>query len=179
MGKLVKILSLSAAALGLVGLAIHLNRQWVLITNYCYKITGVRFLTLKTNDVDIDITLKVRNQSDIDIVIKRYEFKIYIDTYYVCDVVNETGFLFAANNVSVIPVKIKFNPQALSNRLKAAEIINLVAKVLTDKDNITIKIEGHLAAKHSFISLPNLPLNVSMTIKEIMATDPNALACKV
>lgn len=159
----------------------YIKKQIQQAMSFCYKFSAINFLKLDKSEFIILLTIKIRNQSDIRLNLDSYSFDVFINGKYVTNIVSPSSIDLLANAVSEFPVKIIFNPSKLFN---LADVVSLISTALTDKKNFLIKLKGNISASVSFIRVKNLPIDMQMSLEEILApADPNKpndkLDCKI
>jgi hypothetical protein len=62
-------------------------------------------------------------------------------------------------------MNIKFDPLKF---WKESDALALVIYATTSRKNFIIRVNGYLSAKMNFISIANMPIDISMTLDEIL-----------
>jgi LEA14-like dessication related protein len=167
-----KAVILSAIFLGLAGMGFALyqfvKRELLLAQSYCYKFGSVNVITVNENRFTIDLTIKIKNQSDLRITITNYNFKIFINDKQVLTLSSVANVDVLANAVSELTVRIDFDPSSVFN---LSDIASLGVLALTNQSQFFITLSGTIDAKVNFISIKNLPFNKKMSLAQIMAPD--------
>ena len=177
-------LILTTIFLGIVGLGFALyafiKREMLLAMSFCYKFSNVKLINTSKNNFIIDLTIKIRNQSDLRVNLTSYSFQVFINDKFVTTLSNETNTDVLANAVSELTIRIDFDP---SKMFSLVDALQLAVIALTDQSKFFITINGSVSAKINFISIKNLPINMKMSLADIMKPeDPNAPAkfdCKI
>lgn len=161
------------AALGF-GIYKYYSYQLGLAMQYCYKIVNAKILSAKKDNITIQLFLKIQNKSSFALNLKGYDLNVFLNTKKIANIKSDKPEVLANNAVSDLTLMISFNPSKFFN---ANFIKSLLLFFLIDKSKIVIDIQGSFQAKMNFIGI-NLPVNMSLTLEEIMASSSNASAEK-
>ncbi len=179
--KIIIKLSMIVAGAGIIyAFYNYYKREMQLAMSFCYKFSKVKIVKASKDQFIINLTIKIRNQSDLRINLQNYSFEVYINGKFITVISSVSSVDLLANAVSELPVRIEFNPQKLFN---IADVTKLIATALTDQNNFKIQLKGKIAAAINFIKIKDLPIDMTMSLAEIMKpADPNApakLDCKI
>jgi LEA14-like dessication related protein len=137
---------------------------------YCYKLTRLKFNKIDTNRINLDLFLKVRNNSDFIVDLNGYSFEISINEKVVGKAESTMPVTVKNNGVTELGVNLNFDPIQMFD---LAYVIKLISYALDDKTKFIIKVKGVLHAKMQFIPI-SMPINITMNLAEITAPeDPN------
>jgi len=150
------------------GLAFHFNRQFKLIQGFCSEMVGYDIIRLKLDDALIRLKLKVKNPSDIDVVLRSYDFAISVNNRRVATAKKEVNKPVASNGYSTLPIDVRFSPRKLA---KEAVKEDVVRGLLLNPGSLLIKIEGFMNFSHGKLPIDNVPLKIEMTLKDIKEGD--------
>ncbi len=177
-GKVVIVGSMLVASAGIIyAFYNYVKKELQQAMSFCYKFSNAKIVKAEKSSFIITLTIKIRNQSDIRAKIDNYMFRVFINDKFITTISSLTSVDLLASAVSEIPVKIEFNPQKLFN---LAEIIKLTTSALVDQKNFIIRIQGTIAASVNFIKIKDFPIDMKMSLAEIMKpTDPNAINTKL
>lgn len=145
--------------------------QYKRLMDYCIGFKTVKVNKATGNDVDLDVYLNFRNNSDIKIDIVSQEYQVFINDKKIVDAENKNLQTIAPASLSMIGVKVKFNPS------KAGQ--NIIDVVLALKP-VVFKVEMKMKVKLWFFTV-NIPYTYTTTLKELMApsaTPSTNLKCK-
>ena len=161
---------------GIAGIGFGLYRfyknQLDLAMSYCYKISGAKFNTITKKQVNLDVTVKLLNNSSFEADITGYNLDVVLNGKLVATIASNKTLTIKANGVSELGLNVDFDPSKVFN---PSDLLNLIAWAITDKENIVIRTKGTFSAKLNFIKVSDYPVDISMTLAEIMAPDdPNA-----
>ena len=164
------------AVIGL-GMAKLLKEQVRLMFSYCYRIKNVVIRSFKKDNVDLRLDFLLRNQSDITLDILSYDFDVYLEGIKVGKLKDDNAnIVWKARDISLIGANINFNPSTVFN---ASNLTTLLAKAGFNYKQLGIRMNGIVSVKHGFIKAKNIPLDMTMTIEDIMKDDPALETCTV
>ncbi len=145
--------------------------QYRRLMDYCIGFKTVKVNKLTGDNVDLDVYLNFRNNSDIKIDILSQEYQVFINDKKIVDAENKNLQTIAPKSLSTIGVKVKFNPS------KSGQ--NIINTVLTLKP-LVFRVEMKMKVKLWFFTV-NIPYTYNATLKELMAPSPepkNTVKCK-
>lgn len=164
--------------IGLIGFGLtwQIMQQIKLAKSYCYKIKGLIFKTTTAENITVEVTIAIKNKSDIALDVLGYNFDFYLNDRLVGVIESDQTQSVVANGVSEVKATISFNPTKLFDKNYA---LTLLSYLLTSKERIVTRTVGYVRAKHSFMFPIKVPLDIKMNLKEILADDPNAEQCNI
>lgn len=165
--------------LTILGVGYWLYTQVGFLMKYCYKIKYVSFSNISYSNVDVALTLAFRNFSLIKSVIAEVDIDLSVNDIFLCKVYSKDKQELAKNGISDIKFNVKVSPkQMLSNDL--SKIIKLTG-FLMDKNSekVIIKVKGNVSINVLGMSLKKVSIDTSMSMKDILADDPNAFICDI
>ena len=171
--------AITGLALMGVGLYMFYKRQLNLAMQYCYKITNFTPIKVSKDMMSFELYMNIENKSSFAMVLEGYAFDIYLNDKKVTHVVNKTNTPIKNNGVSSLHFTVNFDPKAFWD---LTYILQLLSYFITDKSKIKIRIVGTMSAKADFIKVHAFPLDITMTVADILAPpDPNApkVVCNV
>lgn len=145
--------------------------------NYCYKIKSYKINNFSMTNLSMNLGVLFRNQSEFDLDIYGYNITVYINDVKTAVLKSNSKTAIAHNDTTLINMQVDVNPQIIFSDTK--KLAQIILWSVTDTSKIIIRIEGTLSAGASFITVKDLPLKISMSMKEIMTDDPNAEICTV
>ncbi len=161
------------------GLYMHLKREIANALNYCYRITGIVPKKISKTLIDIDFYMKVRNKSKLNLIIKGYYFKIYINKIFVAESKNTTEQSMPADGVGQFVFNLTVNPVNIVNKKTILDLIKSgVIEGLINK-TAAFTVDGEIYLKHSILPTFKLPIKETETWKEIITPSPDAEKCDV
>jgi LEA14-like dessication related protein len=160
---------IAIGVLSVLGVGGYFGYQWVqnqrrLLTNFCFKFGGVKVNKLSLNQVSIEITISIKNRSNIDLVIDGYTFDISIEGNKLTTITAKESVSLQSMTWSTFPIKIDLNPKDIGKNILNPAVL---AKMLGDLDNTTIGISGYISAAALGIDLKHLPINVSLLVADM------------
>lgn len=169
------------AAIGAIAFGFYqfYKRQMRLALSFCYKFSKINIITLSKTKLTLDLTLKIRNQSDIRLNLSDYSFQVWINGKFITVISSVSNTDLLANAVSFLTLRVDFDP---SKVFDANDLVTLTLTALTDKKNFIIKIKGKISAKANFIKIKDLPIDMQMSLEDIMKPDEKAdekIECKI
>jgi hypothetical protein len=167
------------AGIAVIGYGVYMliNEQIRLIFSYCYRIKNIAIRSFKKDNINLKIDVLLKNQSDIGLEIISYNFDIYLDGIKVFNVKDpDTHINWAARGVSLVSTEVAFNPTEVFN---ATNLQKLLSKSAFNYKQIAVRTKGIVSVKHGFIKAKNVPLDITMTIDEIMQDDPKLEVCTI
>lgn len=167
------ILSVSAIA---GGLYYKFQKEAYLLSQYCYKITGFRLVTLNKDGFVGAFKVKILNRSSIAATITGYSFDIYLNGKRVGKVYSNKEQPIPANDSTEFEMIADIS---YVDKFSVFEIINL-GVLVASKNNwskVKIKFDGKISVKAAGIKVSNIPVNTEMTLAEMTTSDPNAMEC--
>lgn len=146
----------------------HFSSQYKLLQGTCFSFAGYKPLALNKDHIKIEISLKLKNQSDLDLHIRGYQFDISINNHPVTTVfskqsvtVNRRDPVTGSPSFTILPVVIDVNPQTLGN-------LNFLSGILLNYQEALVKIKGSVSVKTSGILLSHLPINTEKRLRNMI-----------
>lgn len=165
-------LIIGGLAVATLSLIAYFKRQYDLLYNACYAISGGIIHSLGLDKVKMTLFFKIVNESDITVEVSNMNFNIYVNGMFISKVVKEEPQTLYGKSDALIKVDFEFNPKDL---LRAG--LTNIEPILYDREKLKITTKGFFSAKAGIIKLKNFPFETSITLKEIMTPDPNAQRC--
>jgi len=161
------------------GIAKIIKEQKRLLLSYCWKIKNVSIKKFTKDEIDLVLELLLRNQSDIDLDIYKWNLDVFIEGRKVANIdqPSNSGIEWKARAVSTIGLYVRFMPAKVFG--SANYVVSLIAKFFTNKNNIKIGIKGTVSAKHSIFNVENLEIDMTLTIKDILSKDQSLEKCTI
>ena len=162
-----------------LGIGYWLYTQVGFLMKYCYKIKYVSYSNLSYSNVDVAFTLAFRNFSMIKSEIQEVDVDLSVNDIFLCKVYSKKEQTLTRNGVSDLSFNVKVSPKTLLSH-DLPNIIKLTG-VLMEKnsDKVLIKTKGTVSVKVFCVDIKKVKLDITMTIKDIMADDPNAFICYI
>lgn len=139
--------------------------------NYCYQVSGVHFNNVSINNINMDVSIRLKNQSTFDVTLTGYDFDIYVNNKLISTVKSDVPQNIANQSVSTLVANVQFDP---SKFFDLAYITEFVVYAVNDRSNFIIEVKGSFSAKLNFIAI-NYPLDFKMSLEDILTpSDPGA-----
>ena len=179
MNKKVLIIVGVIAGFGLLGYGLF---QWYRtqidkVMQYCYKIKRYKIIQFDMNKILMTIDVLIRNKSAFDMDINGYDMSVYINDVKIAVLKDTLTQKVNNNSLSLITLNVDVIAKNLFTDLK--KLGQLIVWSAMDKSKVIIKVQGNVSASSSFIKIKDLPINISMSLQEILTDDPNAEVCSV
>ena len=159
---------LTAAA----GLYVYFKRQFQILYDSCYTITGGVVHSLGIDKVKISLFFKIVNKSDLTITVSNMNFNIYVNTMFVTNIKRVEPVTIYSKSEEIIKLDFEFNPKDL---LKAG--ISNIQPILFDKEKLVITTKGTFTAETGIVKLNNFKFDEKITLKELLEPSPTPKKC--
>ena len=154
---------LVASGVGIIGYAIYryYKKQVDLLQNYTYKVVGIQLVSITTENISLDVTTKITNNSNVSATISEIYLDAYVNGQKVANI-NEVKDIFVkANGDSNFVFRV-----AISPKLVLGNIVNIVTLSASTKDLI-LNLNGYIKIKSGFLSV-SLPFEYQNNIKSLI-----------
>jgi LEA14-like dessication related protein len=154
---------LIASGVGIIGFAIYryYKKQADLLANYTYKVVGLKVVSLTTENIVLDITTRITNNSNVSATITEIYLDAYLNGKNVANI-NEVKDIFVkANGSSDFSFRL-----AISPKLVLGNIVNIVTLSATTQD-LFLNLKGYVRIKSGFLSV-SLPFDYQNNIKSLI-----------
>ena len=145
--------------------------------NYCYKIKSYEIVKFDLNKILMNIKLLIRNRSDFDMDLYGYDIKVFINGINIAILKNNIAQKVNNNSLSLITLTVDAIPKNLFKNIQ--QLTELILYTATDRKKVIIKVEGTVSAGSSFIKVRDLPIDISMSLDDILKDDPNKEKCSI
>ena len=152
---------------GVVGLVGYLGKQFHTLYNSCYAVVGAVIHKFSLDDVRITLMVRIENKSDLTVKLTKQHYNVYINNMQVASFYNENPVKLVSHSTQTLPIDVNFNP---SDLLKKG--ITNITDLLGDKSKLIIGIRGSLTITSGIAKVDNLPVETSMSLKEMMTVNP-------
>lgn len=137
-----------------VGLVLYLRRQFALLADYDYKITGLKFNKISKNNISVDVKTLIFNKSKIEATVNKIYLELLIQDTKVGFVTESGAWIIPAKGSNEIVMKITFNPQ-----LVLKNIADIVLGGIRQKD-VNFTLTGYANVRSGFLST-TIPITYS------------------
>jgi LEA14-like dessication related protein len=154
---------LVASGIGIIGYAIYryYKKQADLLTNYTYKVVGINIGSITTENIVLDVTTRITNNSNVSATITEIYLDAYINGQNVANI-NEVKDIFVkANGDSDFTFRLSISP-----KLVLGNLVNIVTLSSAIKDLI-LNLDGYIKIKSGFLSV-SLPFKYQNNIKSLI-----------
>lgn len=146
-----------------IALIAYFKRQYNLLLNACYTISGGVVHSLGLDNVKITLFFKIVNESDLTIEISDMMFNIYVNKMFITKMLKPDKQVLYSKSDAVVKLDFEFNPKDL---LRAG--LTNIEPILYDKEKLVINIKGTFSAKTDIVKMRNFPFDESITLKELL-----------
>lgn len=167
-------LALFAIVTSAIALTVHFKKQAKLLADYCSDIVSERIKMLTAKRVVIELDFSIKNKSDIDVKVNSYDLIISINSKKVSRLKATVNQELKAKAKSIFTLVVDFVPKDV---MKEAVSRDFLAGLLLDKSKVTVSILGYATISHKAIKIENAPINITMTLAEILAPSPSKEKC--
>jgi LEA14-like dessication related protein len=154
---------LVASGIGIIGYAIYryYKKQADLLTNYTYKVVGINIGSITTENIVLDVTTRITNNSNVSATITEIYLDAYINGQNVANI-NEVKDIFVkANGDSDFTFRLSISP-----KLVLGNLVNIVTLSSAIKDLI-LNLDGYIKIKSGFLSV-SLPFKYQNNLKSLI-----------
>ena len=158
---------LIAGAIGVVTIAGALAYlQYKKLMNYTLKFKRLRVKRLNFNEFDFDLGLDFNNKSNIDFVIERQMYDVFVNDIFAARLENATPTTIKANTTSLMWLNVKFSPKTVLEKIG----VN-AGTLFLNAGKTVIKVDCKLKVKLWFFTV-NIPFVYQSTLKDMLAPAP-------
>lgn len=150
-------------------LTVYTYRQYNLLYAYCYRFVKWNVVQLGLKRVIIKPSLKIYNISDFGFTVTAYKFDIYVNSKFVSKVYSNEKQFIQGNGESIINFNIDFEPKTLFKNVNVGLIVGLL-----DPSKLIIKFKGVVSLRSGIITVRNGYIEMEDTLKNWLASDPDA-----
>src|ERR1035437_4855713 len=173
-----KLMFWGGVALAVVGLGAWGVYQYELALKYCYKIKSFNINDASLSNINATLSVAIRNFANIGISILSVDLDVYVNNIKLTNINSKESQKLDGNGVSIISFGIHVTPKEIAG-LGIGQISTLIAALLGDKSKINVRIIGTVGVGLGVLTLKQLPLDMTMTVADMMADDPNAFVCDI
>lgn len=144
---------------------------------YNYNIQKSKVNTMSASELSLDFAIDFKNTSDIAVNIDGYKIDVLLNGKKISEVVSTTKTTIEATKFTTIIVPIR----VLVKDLLSKNIIDgdVVRNILIDKSKVIIGIQGTISAGALGVSVKDLPIELSYSLKDMLEpSDKVKTECK-
>ena len=153
------------AIFGVVGIGIYAGKVYKDIKNLCFELVKYEFKGFNGANVLINFVLKIKNISIVKIKIVGYEFDIFINNIKIGSIKDTQEQIIKSEQYSMLNIPIEIDVIKSFGLVKSSEILNALK---SDPSKIVVSLKGLLAAEVFKLKVKNIPIDYSITLKEIL-----------
>ncbi len=139
----------------------HFGSQYKLLKETCFSFDGYEPLALNKDHIKIEISLKVRNRSEIELDIRGYEFDISINNYKVSKVFSKAPIKIKKQGFTTLKLIVDVNPKSVGN-------LNFLSGLLLNYQESVVKIKGSLTVKTGGILAKHIPITAESKLRDMI-----------
>lgn len=159
-----------AVAIG-SGIAFYFMRQAELLKKTCFNFKSFAIIKLGLMKTIINVNLELKNKSDIPFEITGLDLAVSINGVNVSNIKNAIVKTLPANSVTMFPLVVEFSPKST---IKSVANLNTILGMATNP-NVLFNFRGSMAIKSSYVVFSSLPIDITMTLKELKS--PSSEKC--
>jgi len=154
---------LVVSGIGVIGYAIYRYylKQVDFLKNFEYKVTGLRIASITADNISLDITTRIVNNSNVEATVKEIYLDCYLNKVKVGNVTELKDIFVTANGYSDFSFKFSFNP-----KIVLGNIINIVTLSVGTKD-IMFDMDGYVRIESGFVKT-TIPFEYSNNLKSLI-----------
>jgi LEA14-like dessication related protein len=164
-----RVLVIAGVLAGIGALAWYLHNQANLLMQYCFNFTGYKMINLSRDRITIQLSLQIKNKSDLEITLTGYNFEVFLNGAYATTISNSKVQKIGANSFSTVNLTIDVEPQ----KNKSLANWDFLSRLLLDVNNIKVRIKGAISASALGISAKDVGVNLEMKLKEMLPDKTN------
>jgi len=151
--------------LGLLGIGtyVYYRQQVKLLMAMKYSLNNIVVLEKNKDKIVLQITLNVKNDSEIDFTLSGWQFNVLINGEEISRITdtNKNITINAYGGVSQIAFNVAFNPSKFG-------LLDLLASVISTGKSTLISINGNISIFSGFLSTKKSPINITKKLKDFI-----------
>jgi LEA14-like dessication related protein len=151
------------SGIGVIGYALYryYKKQVAFIQDYQYKVTGLRVISLKPDNIVVEVDTKIVNNSNVEAVVKEMYLDMYVNKVKVGNVNEIKDIPVRANGTSNFSFRLSFNPKIVLGNL-----LNIVTLTVGAKD-LVFDLDGYVKIESSIIKT-TIPFTYTNNLKSLL-----------
>jgi LEA14-like dessication related protein len=151
------------SGIGVIGYAIYryYKTQLDILQNFQYKVIGLKVVSIKKDNISLDITTRIINNSNVEAYVKEIFLDAYINDVKAGNINEVKDILVRANGFSNFSFRFSFNPQII-----LGNIINIVTLSVGTKD-VMFKLDGYVKVEGKLIKA-TIPFSYTNNLKSLI-----------
>jgi LEA14-like dessication related protein len=153
-----------AIGLGVIGAGVgaFLYYQYLQLMKYVIKVKGISVRRLGLKDINFDIFLNFRNESDVKIDIVEQKHKVYMNDIEISNILNYNTNIIQPNSTSVIGFNVSIDPTKILNIIKVDYM-----QMLTDPNKVNLSIDMNFKVRLYFFNV-NINYGYQIGLKDLI-----------
>lgn len=162
-----KILLWTGVAAFAGSLAWYLYKQYKLLMDYSWSIVkgSVKIAGFNSGNLNVKLKVSITNKSNIGAEIQGYNLDILINGVKISNIHSSMKQTLFPNSDSIISLDITVP----TKNFNLKDLLNWGAWYLTNQNKILIQTKGYASISQGFLSVNRLPIDINMTLAELMA----------
>jgi LEA14-like dessication related protein len=154
---------LIASGLGIIGYALfrYYKKQVDFIKDFDYKVIGIRVASVTADNIALDITARIINNSNVEATVKEMFLDFFINGSKVGNITEVKDVRVRGNGYSDFSFRFAFNPKIVLGNL-----VNIVTLTIGTKD-VIFDIQGYVRVESGFVKA-TIPFEYSNNLKSII-----------
>ena len=151
------------SGIGVIGYAIYRYylKQVDFLKDFEYKVTGLKIASITADNISLDITTQIVNNSNVEATVKEIYLDCYLNKVKVGNVTELKDIFVTANGYSNFSFRFSFNP-----KIVLGNIINIVTLSVGTKD-IMFDMDGYVRIESGFVKT-TIPFEYSNNLKSLI-----------
>lgn len=135
------------SGLGVIGYALfrYYKKQIDFLKDFQYKIVGLKVVNVTADNVSLDITARIINNSNVEAVVKEMFLDFFINNVKVGNITEVKNIKVNANGFTDFSFRFSFNP-----KLVLGNLLNIVTLSVGLKD-VIIDINGYVKVESGVV----------------------------
>jgi LEA14-like dessication related protein len=154
---------LVVSGIGVIGYAIYRYylKQVDFLKDFEYKVTGLKIASITSDNISLDITTQIVNNSNVEATVKEIYLDCYLNKVKVGNVTEVKDIFVSANGYSNFSFRFSFNP-----KIVLGNIINIVTLSVGTKD-VMFDMDGYVRIESGFVKT-TIPFEYSNKLKSLI-----------
>jgi LEA14-like dessication related protein len=144
------------------GVGAFLYYQYLQLMKYVIKVKGISVRRLGLKDINFDIFLNFRNESDVKIDIVEQKHKVYMNDIEISNILNYNTNIIQPNSTSVIGFNVSIDPTKILNIIKVDYM-----QMLTDPNKVNLSIDMNFKVRLYFFNV-NINYGYQIGLKDLI-----------
>jgi len=140
-----KYLICGAAITCTVAFGLYIKYQIDLLIDFCYDLKNFRINNFEKGNLSTTSTLRVKNQSNLDIIVLGYNIDVFLDKFKISNIKSEKPVIWKSNTISDIPINL--DVELLNSGVSFLDSLNLFNLYITDKSKVVFTFKGYAVIK--------------------------------